>query len=197
MFVWQLQGNRTTPLVPEFAAYFNTTNDVQFNPFTIGIDTLVLFSNLVNIMFYPFMGYLTDKYGILVMIFGSWSVAVGTLWWYLSFTNYNSVLASRVLTSLGGVSVASSLLRISGQWFPGHQRAIAVALATVSSLLGTGSSLIIASLFNTEVSLINTDLLSCKESFSDLNNETIEDGIECTNEALDDFCCSAPTDIER
>lgn len=182
------------PLVAEFAFHYNVTND--FRPPDFGIDTSVALVNFMNLLLYPLVGSLTDKFGILVMVVGSWCLSISTFWWYLSSTNFTSVLLSRILSSVADVAVVSALLRISAKWFPTRERPVAVAFGALARLLGAGSSLIIAPLFRTDELFINTELKSCLASFSKVNNETLADEVLCSDLALEKFCCSAPVNID-
>ena len=132
-----------------------------------------------------------------MMILASILLAVANWWWYFAFTNFELVLLSKLLSSIGGALNNVCLLRISQNWFAENQRATAVAIAAVVSSLGAGGALVFGPLFENGDRIINLNIKSCEDDFILEFNETDVDGdIECNDDAEDSFCCATPTDIE-
>eukprot|EP00924_Labyrinthula_sp_SR-Ha-C_P006765 maker-scaffold_29-snap-gene-4.4-mRNA-1 protein AED:0.00 eAED:0.00 QI:197/1/1/1/0.75/0.8/5/660/519 len=194
-FIWNLHTLRIVPLVPEFAKYFDTTN--EFNPpDELGIDFLTILESASLVLLYPLAGHLSDKFGLQLMKLSA-VLQTGATWgWYLSFDNFFLVILFKILASFAGVLNATGFLRLSSHWFPKSERTIAVALGVIFSELGAGASLIFGPLFATGEPFIDIELKSCKKSFIESYNASLGDFQECSEEALDKFCCIAPTDID-
>lgn len=195
--MWNVHTYRQTPLISEYALYFDRTNDVQLPP-EYGIDFMLAADNFYLLFFYPLAGKLIDTYGLNIMILGSIGQALSTWWWFLSFESFASMLLSRILASISGAMVATALLRISNNWFSQSQRALAVAVGSIVATFGSGAALFVGPLFFSDgISVINFDLKSCKESFKETFNLTGDvTGLACSNAAGDAFCCVTETDID-
>lgn len=197
-FFWNWHSFRQVILAPEYARYHNVTTEVSFPSF--GIDAMVVFDNFLLLFFYPLGGYLTDRFGLRMQILGCTLQALSCWWWYFSFTNYWSVIASRVVANLGGVMISTGILAVSNRWFPEEERAIATAFGAIVAVLGGGAALIVGGLFQSGEELIDLGLRSCKASLT-TRQIVIDAAINgtdplCTDEAFEEFCCYTETAIE-
>lgn len=148
-------------------------------------------------MFYPISGQLVDKYGTIMLSVGAVGQAIAGWWWYLSFENYESVLLSIILLNSSGSLGACCLLRIANQWFGEKERALAVAIASFISTLGSAAALLVGPMFSTGDKVINFELRSCEISFQNSFNVTGDvDSLACSPAAEESFCCAAPTNID-
>lgn len=154
-------------------------------------------------MSYPVCGALVDIYGLGTMSFASVLLALSSgWWWFLADDNYGIALASRFTTSFAGALNACNLLRVSNNWFPVNERALAVAIVAIVANLGLGGGLLWGAAFVDGEPVVNGDLLSCNQNFiSALNNSELDDleagVLECSEEAEEDFCCVAPIKMQE
>ena len=155
---------------------------------------MLIADNFYLLFFYPLGGKLVDTYGLSMMSAGSVLISVALWWWYFSFQNFASVLLSRIVLSLGGAIVATTLLRISNNWYAQDQRALAVAIGTIAATLGAGAALVIGPFFSTGEGEVNFQLKSCEDEFIESNVSA--EGDRCEDEAREKFCCAAPTEID-
>mmetsp|Transcript_3004 Transcript_3004/g.3570 ORF Transcript_3004/g.3570 Transcript_3004/m.3570 type:complete len:511 (-) Transcript_3004:1545-3077(-) len=193
-FLWNMHTFRQTILTQEYAKYFDTTNEFNPSEGELGVDFMLLADSFYLVLMYPLAGYLVDRYGMVCIAYGSVGQAISTWWWYLSFDNFGSVLASRVLASMSGVMIACGLLPLTMTWFPTTERALAVAAGTIVATFGAGAALVLGPLFYTGEQAVDVSLKSCEKDFRDNFNASA--GSECTEEAELDFCCVYPADID-
>eukprot|EP00924_Labyrinthula_sp_SR-Ha-C_P003556 maker-scaffold_53-snap-gene-1.3-mRNA-1 protein AED:0.00 eAED:0.00 QI:245/1/1/1/0.5/0.33/3/20/528 len=209
-FFWSFEAYRYIGLTAEFAYFYSVTNEVSFDngSFISGMDSLLSIGSFSLLLSYPIGGLLNDRFGLGVMKLGGLGLAATSWWWYLSGRNFDSVQVSRLFSSLAGGMVVTSLLRISKQWFPPRQRALAVAIGAISSTVGAACGLVIFPAMRETGDFIDFRLISCLDSFQEnffrdnpeyLNftaEELFDEQLECTDDAEEDFCCSAQVDIE-
>eukprot|EP00924_Labyrinthula_sp_SR-Ha-C_P006232 snap_masked-scaffold_31-processed-gene-0.6-mRNA-1 protein AED:0.38 eAED:1.00 QI:0/0/0/1/1/1/2/0/215 len=145
-FFWNFESYRTVPLTAEFALYFSVTNELSVQssfPWISGVDTMITLENFLLLFYYPLGGYLNDNYGLFTLKISAAGFAVSSWWWVLAGSNYGAVLMSKFISCFSGALAVTSLLRISSQWFPSGQRALAIAIGAVSSVIGAGAGLIV------------------------------------------------------
>lgn len=195
-FTWNFHGYRTTPLVSEFSLYYSQPNEFQSPP-NFGIDFLLIFESFILIVLYPIGGILVDKYGTQMMVYGSIGQAISCWWWFLSFQDYFSVIASKFLSNVAGACIASCLLRISNNWFGEDERAIAVAIGALFASFGGGAALIIGPFFSVGKDIINLNLISCRTEELEAEGINLTGLVsECNDVAEEAFCCAADTNID-
>lgn len=184
--------------------FYDTTNEFAgLTPETLGIDFISLAGALMLVFTYPISGILVDRYGLGVMSFASVMLAMSAGWWWLlSGNNFLLTLSTRIVSSFAGSLNACCLLRVSNNWFAVHERALAVAVVAIVANLGTGAGILYGTFFIDDSTLrVNDDLRSCESDFlnsltfdeqNDLGNKTLE----CSDEALEAFCCAADIDMD-
>eukprot|EP00924_Labyrinthula_sp_SR-Ha-C_P014824 snap_masked-scaffold_43-processed-gene-1.102-mRNA-1 protein AED:1.00 eAED:1.00 QI:0/0/0/0/1/1/2/0/509 len=196
-----LQGSRYLALVPEFAEFYDTTN--EFNPPNeLGIDFLTVLGNILSLFFYPLSGYFVSKYGLNIMVLGGLLSAANSWLFYFAKDNFNIIIVTKVFSSLCHTMIVCCTLRVVAHWFPPVERPIAIAIGAIVGVLGNGASLMLGVFFTTGEDIIDITLKSCKEDFIiqfEISNFTFDEksgGYLCTEEAEEQFCCFAETDIE-
>lgn len=164
---------------------------------------MFIFGALLLVAFYPIAGIFVDKYGLGVMPVGSTGLAIAAWWFLLAGPSYYGALTSRILGNMAGALNASSLLRLTNNWFPEGERPMAVAIGSMVATIGSGCALLYGPIFTSGVDLVNFNLKSCLGG--DLVQETglTEEelaGQECASigddKAEELFCCVAETDID-
>eukprot|EP00924_Labyrinthula_sp_SR-Ha-C_P008854 snap_masked-scaffold_2-processed-gene-4.28-mRNA-1 protein AED:1.00 eAED:1.00 QI:0/0/0/0/1/1/2/0/240 len=202
-FFWVFEATRTVPLTAEYALFFQTTNEVQFVntfPFISGVDCFVTLESFLVLIFYPLSGYIVDNYGLIVLKLGALGFVFSTWIWFLADNNFNWALFSKFISSFAGTLSISALLRLSNQWFPSNQRALAVALGAMAGVFGAGGALIVFPGMTDSEPLINFQLESCEKKFREEffyeNPELVNlTNIDVTNlefdcpERADELCC--------
>eukprot|EP00924_Labyrinthula_sp_SR-Ha-C_P000896 maker-scaffold_7-snap-gene-7.35-mRNA-1 protein AED:0.08 eAED:0.12 QI:0/0/0.5/1/0/0.5/2/68/527 len=191
-------GARYAPITSEYALYFDTTNEYSPAEGELGVDYLALVSRFCNILMYPIAGYMIDRFGLKVLTYGAFGQSIGNWIFFLAKRDYQTVIFGRVIIGVHGPLIYGSILRITSHWFPATERVFAIAAAIFLSSIGGSFALLIPPLYKEGDEELNLDLKSCSESYID---DLIEEGYDfnntaCTNEADDNFCCAAPTDIE-
>ena len=91
--------------------------------------------------------------------------------------------------------IATALLRISNNWFAAPQRPLAVAIGAIFATFGGGAALLYGPFFSTGPGVVTLAIKSCINDFAGENTSDLE-GQECGDDARENFCCAAPTDID-
>lgn len=207
IFSWNLSSLRHTAIVPSYALYHSTTNEISAPP-SYGIDSISIISNIVLVFTSILGAYAIDKWGLKSMIVGSFVLAVSAWFWYFSGQSFVLVLASQILAAVFGPIVTASILAISNRWYPPSERAKATAVASLIAILGAASALLVSPLFATAKNeIVELELKSCEveklggvllDKIRDAQNNNMS--LACVDEfsvAKDRFCCYLPVDIER
>lgn len=192
---WNQVSFRHVPLVAEYARFYDTTNAFEPSEGELGIDFFAIFDGILVLLFYPIAGKLVDNFGLKMMVIGNILQALGAWWFYLAFTNYTSALLSRIIQSAAGPLIATSLLKVSMQWFPPSERPFAIGLAVLLSEAGAGIALLQADFFiNSDEQLLDVNFKSCNADFA----ATVTNLTVCENNdaAIEAQCCLFDVDID-
>jgi hypothetical protein len=205
MFAWNLSGSRFTAIVPSYAFYHNTTNQVSAPP-GWGIDSWTIVENAILLVSYLPCAYAIDRWGLKMMVVGTFFVMVSSWLWVAAGTSIVGVLLARTLGSLFGPLISASLLAVSNRWFAPHERAKATAVGSLVNVLGAGAALVLSPMFATSKEQeVELTLKSCaSDAVSAGTAERYRDArangtaLPCTGDdqaAFDQFCCYLPVDV--
>ncbi|GBG31248.1 Major facilitator superfamily domain-containing protein 7-b [Hondaea fermentalgiana] len=202
---WNMHTSRQVPIAPAYAKYFDIPNE-SFSSQGLGVDFMSVLDSIILLVAYFPGAYAIDRWGLKVTLVGGFAIMASSWIWLASGTNFAGVLVGRSLASCVGTTVSASILAVSNRWFPERERALATALISLLSLLGSGAALVLADMFAlTDNEVVDTTLKSCDTSIfsaSQLSelavaaaNDTYVDCLDDYADAKDSFCCYQPTDI--
>lgn len=197
---WNLSTSRMVAVVPSYALHFDVPNQA-FSSDGLGVDSMTVIEGILLVATYLFGSYSIDRWGLKMMIVGSFSIAASTWGWYLSGDNFAGVIVSRTFATALGTSVPAALMAVSNRWFPEGERATATATGALMSLVGAGAALILAPLYGTEPDqVVDLTLKSCLVEDLDIEvvvafQESVINGtfLPCVDpirdQSLTAFCC--------
>jgi len=204
IFAWNMSGARQLAVVPSYAKFFNTTNELSSD---IGVDAISITNSVSLLVTYIFGAYAVDRWGLVMLVLGAGMVCVSNWIWFFAGESLPLVIVSQVLACTLGGCVTSSLMAVSNRWFGAKERSKATAIGSLLAVLGSGGALLISPFFATQADeIVDFTLKSCiveavDPSIVELYNAHLANGTEllCINDALearDSFCCFLPLDIE-
>jgi len=202
---WNMHTSRQVIIAPTYAKWFDIPNE-SFSSDGVGVDFMSVLDSLILLFSYFPASYVIDRYGMKMSMIGAFAIALSSWIWYASGHNYTGVLIGRSIASVLGPTVSSCVLATSNRWFPENERAIATAIISLFSLLGSGAALLSASPFyTTDYEIVDITLKSCDTStlsatqlatvIAATSNGTNVVCDDAYADAKDAFCCYQPTDI--
>lgn len=202
MFSWRVSIARVLSITPSYAHFHDTTNEISSE---IGIDAWNIAESIVLLASYFFGGFAIDKWGLSVMILGSFALTMSSWLWFWAGEDTLLVLLARVFGAFFAPLVSASLLAISNRFFPHGERAKATALGSLINVIGVGTALLVAPQFATaSAEVVDLNLKSCQnpadfvvEAFQAAEEQNTT--LSCVGDFLvakDEFCCYLPVDIE-
>lgn len=120
---------------------YSTVTDDAAGFYGVGPTAIGFFSMVFMIAFLPLSipgSWLIDRHGLRLAVgLGSVLAAAGGIARGLSGTSYAAALASTVVIAAAQPLLMNSWTTLAGKWFAHEQRALAVSLVTLASLVGT------------------------------------------------------------
>ena len=204
---WNLSGLRANSIVPSYAKYHDTTNQLSPPPLW-GIDTFSLASNIVAIFSHLPASYCIDRWGLRCITIGSFLLSCCAWAWYISGRSTTLVVLCQAFSSAVGPLVSVSLLAISNRWFPPKERVKATAVGGLIGMIGAALGFIISPMYRTQKhEVVDLALRSCarqtvSKATVDAFNAALAKGEQllCIDKHLnakEQFCCYLPVDIPR
>ena len=208
-FIWGWSSRRNVIIVPAYAKFYNTTNEINLAKGELGLDSLLAYPSFVLAFSYIPMAYVIDRKGLRYLLLGSLAVCIHTWLWYLNDAGAFGPpgvlvpLLSKILTAVFGPLISTATLALSNRWFPPRERATATATIALAQVMASVLATIIAPLFETTDPYIDLSLKSCQASAATVsafnaalanNTLAICNGNQ-NSDAIEEFCCAAEADV--
>ncbi len=204
---WNLSGLRANSIVPSYAKFHDTTNQVSAPPLW-GIDSFSLASNIVAVFSHLPASYCIDRWGLRCVTIGSFLLSCCAWAWYVSGRSTTLVVLCQAVSSAVGPLVSVSLLAISNRWFPPKERVKATAVGGLIGMIGAALGFVISPMYRTQKhEVVDLTLRSCaRDTVSKATIAAFEaakaqgEQLLCIDNHLsakEQFCCYLPVDIPR